>query len=127
MSNQTFLHDDFSWASGDLQIYDNQSGFVASIIFTIVNSVIVLMTFIVHKAVYKLLAKLPDRAINRIIYPSMVSVKFKQGNLTCAHKNIIVLKSPQSIRYENCFEVLEHKELKQRNIIWVIFDQFLPR
>ena len=73
MSNQTFLHDDFSWASGDLQIYDNQSGFVASIIFTIVNSVTVLMTFVVHKAVYKLLAKLPDRAINRIIYPSMVS------------------------------------------------------
>ena len=102
MSNQTFLSDDLSWASGDLQIYDNQSGFVASIIFTIVNSVIVLMTFIVHKAVYKILAKLPDRAINRIIYPSMVSVKFKQGNLTCAHKNIIVLKSPQSIRYENC-------------------------
>ena len=81
MSNQTFLHDDFSWASGDLQIYDNQSGFIASIIFTIVNSVIVLMTFVVHKAVYKLLAKLPDRAINSIIYPSMVRV---------------------SIRYENC-------------------------
>ena len=98
MSNQTFLHDDFSWASGDLQIYDNQSGFVASIIFTIVNSVILLMTFVVHKAVYKLLAKLPDRAINRIIYPSMVSVKFKQ----CAHETIVIFKSPQSISYENC-------------------------
>ena len=73
MSNQTFLHDDFSWASGDLQLYGNQSGFAASIIFTIVNSVIVLMTFIVHKAVYKLLARLPNRAINQIIYPSMVS------------------------------------------------------
>ena len=75
MSNQTFLHDDFSWASEDLQIYDRQiyqTGFLASIIFTIVNSAIVLMTFIVHKAVYKLLAKLPDRAINQIIYPSMV-------------------------------------------------------
>ena len=83
MSNQTFfLHDDLSWASGDLQIYDNQSGFASSVIFTIVNSVIALMTFIVHKAVYKLLAKLPDRSINQIIYPSMVSGKSKQ----CAQK-----------------------------------------
>ena len=102
MSNQTFLHDDVSWASGDLQIYDNQSGFAASIIFTFVNSLTVLMTFIVHKAVYKLLAKLPDRSINRIIYPSMVSLKFKQGNLTCAYRNLIVINSPQSIRCENC-------------------------
>ena len=107
MSNKTFLHGDLllmnvSWASRDLQLYDNQSGFGVSVVFSIINSVILLMAFIVHKAVYKLLAKLPDRAINRIIYPSMVSVKFKQGNLTCAHKNIIVLKSPQSIRYENC-------------------------
>ena len=102
MSNQTFLCYDLSWASGDLQIYDNQLGFATSIIFTIVNSVTALMTFIVHKAVYKFLAKIPDRSINKIIYPSMVSVRLKQGNLTCAHKNIIVLKSPQSIRYENC-------------------------
>ena len=62
-----------SWANGDLQLYDNQSGFTASVIFTVVNSVILLMAFIVHKAVYKLLARLPNRAINQIIYPSMVS------------------------------------------------------
>ena len=93
MSNQTFfLHDDLSWESGDLQIYDNQSGFASSVIFTIVNSVIALMTFIVHKAVYKLLAKLPDRSINQIIYPSMVSV-----NLNSAHKKYHTLKYPQSI------------------------------
>ena len=82
MSNQTYLHDDVSWASGDLQIYDNQSGFVASVIFTIVNIAIALMTFIVHKAVYKLLAKLPDRAINQIIYPSMVSLNLNSMRTT---------------------------------------------
>ena len=40
--------------------------------------VILLMTYIVHKAVYKLLARLPNRAINQIIYPSMVSNEFKR-------------------------------------------------
>ena len=79
MSNKTFLHDDLlfmnvSWASGNLQLYENQSGFAVSVIFTIINGVILLMTFIVHKAVYKLLARLPDRAINHIIKPSMVSI-----------------------------------------------------
>ena len=78
MSNKALLHADLlfmniSWANGDLQLYDNQSGFTASVIFTVVNSVILLMAFIVHKAVYKLLARLPNRAINQIIYPSMVS------------------------------------------------------
>ena len=78
MSNKTFLHDDLllmdvSWASEDLQLYDNQSGFEVSVVFSVINCVILLMAFIVHKAVYKLLARLPNRAINHIIYPSMVS------------------------------------------------------
>ena len=83
MSNKTFLHGDLllmdvSWASGDLQLYDNQSGFGVSVVFSVINSVILLMAFIVHKAVYKLLARLPNRAVNHILYPSMVSNK-KQG------------------------------------------------
>ena len=78
MSNKTFLHADLlrmnvSWANGDLQLYDNQSGFGVSVIFSVFNCVILLMAFVVHKAVYKLLARLPNRAINHIIYPSMVS------------------------------------------------------
>ena len=82
MSNKTLLHGDLlfmnvSWASGNLQLYENQSGFAVSVIFSIINGVILLMTFIVHKAVYKLLARLPDRAINHIIYPSMVSNLFQ--------------------------------------------------
>ena len=57
MSNKTLLHVDLlfmnlSWANGDLQLYDNQSGFTASVIFHVVNSFILLMAFIVHKAVY---------------------------------------------------------------------------
>ena len=78
MSNKTCLHGDLlfmnvSWTSGDLQLYENQSGFGVSVIYTVINSLILLMAFIVHKAVYKLLARLPDRAINHIIKPSMVS------------------------------------------------------
>ena len=79
MSNKTFLYGDLlfmnvSWASGDLHLYENQSGFAVAIIYTAINSLILLMAFIVHKAVYKLLARLPDRAINHIIKPSMVSI-----------------------------------------------------
>ena len=78
MSNKTCLYGDLlfmniSWASGDLHLYDNQSGFGVSVIFSVVNSAILLMAFFVHKAVYKLLERLPNRAINHIIYPSMVS------------------------------------------------------
>ena len=78
MSNKTCLYGDLllmdiSWDSGDLQLYDNQSGFRVSVVFSVINIVILLMAFIVHKAVYKLLARLPDRAINHIIKPSMVS------------------------------------------------------
>ena len=81
MPNKTLLHVDLlfmnvSWASGDLQLYENQSGFGVSVIYTVINILILLMAFIVHKAVYKLLARLPDRAINHIIKPSMVSIKF---------------------------------------------------
>ena len=79
MSNKTCHYGDLlfmnvSWASGDLQLYENQSGFAVAIIYTAINSLILLMAFIVHKAVYKLLARLPDRAINHIIKPSMVSI-----------------------------------------------------
>ena len=93
MSNKTMLHVDLlfmniSWTNGDLQLYDNQSGFTASVIFTIVNSVILLMAFIVHKAVYKLLARLPNRAINQIIYPSMVSNTQTPCFSTSSAKNI---------------------------------------
>ena len=78
MSSKTFIHGDLlfmnvSWKNGDLKLYENQSGFAASVIFSVINSVILLMAFIVHKAVYKLLARLPNRAINQMIYPSMVS------------------------------------------------------
>ena len=93
MSNKTFLHDDIllmdiSWASKDLQLYDNQSGFGVSVVFSVINSVILLMAFIVHKAVYKLLARLPNRAINQIIYPSMVSNTQTPCFSTSSAKNI---------------------------------------
>ena len=57
MSNKTLLHVDLlfmnlSWANGDLQLYDNQSGFEVSVVFSVINCVILLMAFIVHIAVY---------------------------------------------------------------------------
>ena len=56
-------------------MFDNQAEFDHSVTLTVVNIVTLPLTFIVHRAVYKLLAKLPDRSINQIIYPYMVSIQ----------------------------------------------------
>ena len=91
-----------SWLLEDLELFENQFNILESMVFTIAIYITFLMAIIVHRSFYRLMKRLPGRDINQIIYPSMVSVKFQQGNLTCVHKNIIVLKFPQLIRYENC-------------------------
>ena len=72
MINSDLLFMDISWQSKDLQLYDNQSGFLISIVFTFVRFITFVMAVIVHRAVYKLMGRLPGRAINQMIYPNMV-------------------------------------------------------
>ena len=62
-----------SWQPKDLELYDNQSGFLISIVFTFVRFITFVMAVIVHRAVYKVMGRLPGRAINQMIYPNMVS------------------------------------------------------
>ena len=64
-----------SWQPKDLELYDNQSDFLTSIIFTFVRFVTFVMGVTVHRAVYKVLRKLPGRVINQMIYPNMVSTQ----------------------------------------------------
>ena len=64
-----------SWQTKDLELYDNQSDFLTSIIFTFVRFFTFVMGVTVHRAVYKVLRKLPGRVINQMIYPNMVSTQ----------------------------------------------------
>ena len=61
-----------SWFSEDLELYDNQYGFLESIGFTVARLVTLIFGIIVHRATYKLMKRLPNRAVNQLIYPSMV-------------------------------------------------------
>ena len=61
-----------SWFIEELEPYNNQYGFLESIGFTVARLVTLIMAIIVHRAFYKLMKRLPGRAVNQIIYPSMV-------------------------------------------------------
>ena len=61
-----------SWFSEDLELYDNQYGFLESIGFTVARLVTLIFGIIVYRATYKLMKRLPNRAVNQLIYPSMV-------------------------------------------------------
>ena len=62
-----------SWLPGDLKIYENYSDPLESWIFTMARIITLIMAIIVHRAFYKLMKRLPGRAVNEIIYPNMVS------------------------------------------------------
>ena len=61
-----------SWLPGDLEIYENDSDLLESGIFTMARIITLIMAIIVHRAFYKLMKRLPGRAVNEIIYPNMV-------------------------------------------------------
>ena len=65
-----------SWFLEDLELYDGQYGFSESFCFTVARLVTLIMAIIVHRAFYKLMKRLPGRAINQIIYPYMVRSLF---------------------------------------------------
>ena len=65
-----------TWFIEDLELYDGQYGFYESICFTVARLVTLIMAIIVHRAFYKLMKRLPGRAVNQIIYPYMVRSLF---------------------------------------------------
>ena len=67
-----FLAMNVSWHPNELELYTNQSSVTMSTIFTIVLIITFLLGVIVQKAIFKMLKRLPQRAINQIIYPYMV-------------------------------------------------------
>ena len=77
MKNRTSLGTDIlsmniSWSYEDLELLENNYDFTISLVFTIVRSMTLILGIVVHRAFYKLMKRLPGRAINQIIYPYMV-------------------------------------------------------
>ena len=71
-SKSNFLPMNVSWNSDELELYTNQASITSSTILTIISITIFLMSVAVQKAIFKMLKRLPQRAINHIIYPYMV-------------------------------------------------------
>ena len=68
-----------TWSDEDLKLYKNLKnlmGVEEAIIFTIAKVVIFAMAIVAHRTFYKMMKRLPGRAINNILYSHMV--RFKQ-------------------------------------------------
>ncbi len=57
----------------DGRLLENTFDLPFSILFTLFGFITLILGIIVHRAFYKLMKRLPGRAINKIIYPYMVS------------------------------------------------------
>ena len=84
MGNSTLIHSDLlaidvSWIPKDLELFENEFDFVVSMVCTIARFITFVMAIIVHRAFYRIVKRLPGRAINKVIYPYTVSkgVNFK--------------------------------------------------
>ena len=76
--NRTLIHSDLlamdvSWTPKDLQLFENEFDFFVSMVCTIARFITFVMAIVVHRAFYRLMKRLPGRAVNQVIYPYMVS------------------------------------------------------
>ena len=78
MGNKTLIHVDLlamnvSWTPKDLELFENKFDFLVSMVCTIARFITFVMAIVVHRAFYRLMKRLPGRAVNQVIYPYMVS------------------------------------------------------
>ena len=78
MENRTLIHVDLltmnvSWTTNDLERVENEFDFLVSMVCTIVRFITFATAIVVHSAFYRLMKRLPGRAVNQVIYPYMVS------------------------------------------------------
>ena len=94
-----FLAMNVSWYPNELELYSNQASVTMSTIFTTIVILTFLMGVVVQKSVFKLLKRLPQRAINQIIYPYMVKTFILYLSL---------IKFPEKLFWFSGFVVLFH-------------------
>jgi hypothetical protein len=66
------LNMNVTWIHKDLELYDNRFGVGEAILFTTVDTIKLVMGVIAHRTFYKMMKRLPGRAVNQILYPHMV-------------------------------------------------------
>ena len=77
MENRTSLQADIlamnvTWFHEDLELFENSFDLTTSLVFSLGRFITFIFAVIVHRAFYKLMKRLPGRAVNQIIYPYMV-------------------------------------------------------
>ena len=115
--NQTHYNLDLSWNFEDLKRYDNQSSPIVATIFTLIAGVTLVLGGIVHRAIFKLLKRIPDRPINVMIFPTLVSITFQ-------HKiRILITFCSITIRKPQVSTLFLSKEFfLKRNLIYAYFN-----
>ena len=61
-----------TWFNKDLEVFTNKVGIVDATILTMVEITVLGMAVIAQKTFYQMMKRLPDRAINQVLYPHMV-------------------------------------------------------
>ena len=64
-----------TWFPEDLEVFDNQVAIVEASISTMIKTITLVIAVIAQRAFYKMMNRLPERAINSILYPHMVWAK----------------------------------------------------
>ena len=86
--NTDILSMNVSWLLEDLELFENQFNFLESMVCTIA----IFITIIVHRAFYKLMKRLPGRDINQVIFPYMVKLEAKSLYISHTVENFMEQK-----------------------------------
>ena len=73
LSHVDLLAMNVSWTPKDLELFENEFDFLVSMVCTIARLITFFIAIVVHRAFYRLMKRLPGRAVNKVIYPYMVS------------------------------------------------------
>ena len=68
----TVSHYNLTWALKDMKLYTTQTDDLSALMFTILSFFTIGFGILVHRAIFKLLNRLPSRPVNILIYPAMV-------------------------------------------------------
>ena len=110
-----------SWLPNELELFTNQASIVLSTIVTIILIITFLIGVIVQKTIFKMLKRLPERAINQMIYPYMVktiSIYICSWNLDFS--NLSSFQTREKILWWNWFFVKFDQANSAATLAWDI-------
>ena len=82
-----------TWSPEDLELYENRVGLLEAAIFTTAKIMILAMAVVTHRTFYKMMKRLPGRAINQILYPHMVSMYYVRVKVQI----VSLIKAPERL------------------------------